>query len=97
MFKIKIKIQGEKLLFENFPFKTKEVGISFLYSGISIWDNPDKGQMKIMVKDGICTNQKVADVILGYTKGIPEASFTQTPAGTYVCNTNSITENNPLN
>lgn len=53
--------------------------------------------MKIMVKDGICTNQKVADMILGYTKGIPEASFTQTPAGTYVCNTNSITENNPLN
>ena len=97
----KIKIQGEKLFFENFPFKTKEVGISFINSGVTIYDEPIKNlenwQMNVKVEDGVCVDQKAADMMLGYFNGITEMSFTQTPTGSYICRTKSTTQIDQLN
>ena len=87
---MKIKIEGEKLLFIDFPFKTKEVGISFINSGVAIYDEPIKNlenwQMNVKVEDGVCVDQKAA-----------EMTFTQTPTGSYICRTKSTTQIDQLN
>lgn len=44
---MKIKIEGEKLLFIDFPFKTKEVGISFINSGVAIYDETNQKFRKL--------------------------------------------------
>lgn len=86
---MKVIIQGENLLFEGFPFKTKEIGISFLTSGVAIFNEPitdlKDWQMNVKIENGICTDLIAKDKMQFYFKNASSKNFIPTPDNSYVC------------
>lgn len=86
---MKVTVVGDKLTFEGFPFKTKEIGLSFIHSGVAIFNEPIKDlknwQMNVKVENGVCINEKAADKMLSYFKGETSKTFIQTPSDSYIC------------
>lgn len=86
---MKVLIDGEKLIFEGFPFQTKEIGISYLNSGVAIYnrriDDSKEHHLNVEVKDGICENEKAVEMMRKYFKDVSSKTFIPTPDDTFIC------------
>ena len=100
---LKLKFKEKNYFLKTFHLKQKksEYLLLILASLFMMNQEPIKNlenwQMNVKVEDGVCVDQKAADMMLGYFNGITEMTFTQTPTGSYICRTKSTTQIDQLN